>query len=338
MPDKKQKVLFLDNIGWDTSSERVSIEAAGGEFEVLKCRKPDEALAHVAGPRVILSMHVPLRRAALELATHCVGIVRYGVGYDNIDVEVATELGILVVNIPDYASDEVALHSLALLFASARQVPSFNAALRSQAAVSMRPFIEAIAPVHGETLAVIGLGRIGRAMAEKSAGVGLRVLAVDPFFKGAPPAGVTLCSAEEALRQADYVSLHMPLSADTENWLNAERIGWLKPTARIINTSRGSVIDEEALCDALAGQRIAGAALDVARNEGALRDSPLLKFDNVIITPHIASQSKQALARLREMVGEAAALMLNGQAPRSVVNTAVLQTRQCRLGRLGKLQ
>ena len=329
-----RRVLFLDNIGWDTSSERVAIEAAGGEFEVLKCRKAEEALAHVAGPRVILSMHVPLRRAALELATNCVGIVRYGVGYDNVDVDVATELGILVVNIPDYASDEVAVHSLALLFASARQVPSFNAALRAKAAVRMRPFIEALAPIHGETLAVIGLGRIGRAMAEKSAGLGLRVLAVDPFFKGVPPAGITLCAAEDALRQADYVSLHMPLSADTENWLNAERLGWLKPNARIINTSRGSVIDEDALFDALSNKRIAGAALDVARNEGALRESKLMQLDNVIITPHIASQSKQALARLREMVGEAAALMLKGQAPRSVVNAGVLQSPQCRLGKL----
>lgn len=257
----------------------------------------------------------------------CRVISRFGIGVDNVDLEVATELGIQVTYVPDYCVDEVSDHALALLLALARKVVYSDRLVQAG-----RWEMKATVPIHrlrGRTLGLAGFGRIPRLLAPKAQALGLDVIAFDPFVEDQEAAalGVGLVSFRELLAKSDFISVHAPLTPDTENLFDAEAFGRMKPDAFLINTARGPLIDETALAQALDAGQLAGAALDVVVDEPPAADSPLLNRDNVILTPHTAFYSEEALLELQTKAAEEVARVLSGEAPRYPVNK-ISQTGQ----------
>jgi D-3-phosphoglycerate dehydrogenase / 2-oxoglutarate reductase len=254
---------------------------------------------------------------------HCRVIVRYGVGYDVIDVGAASRKNILVVNIPDFCQPEVANHALGLLLDCAKKISRHDRWMRAGGWHGGRsPFLSPVGPLHGETIGLVGFGLIAREFHKRLVALDMNVLAYDPFVRPELAAAlqVELVPLDELLQHSDYVSVHVPLTQTTRRLINADRLALMKPTAYLINTSRGPVVDEQALIAALQDGQIAGAGLDVYEVEPLPTDSPLLSLDNVTLTPHCASFADETFRKMWRRVGEEAALALRGQMPNTPVN------------------
>ena len=271
-------------------------------------RTPLEAiLERTAGCRYVLTNKVPLSAETLaqlpDLA--CIGVL--ATGYNIVDVAAASARGIVVTNVPTYGTDSVAQHATALLLELARQPALHAAAVREGAWTMSVDWCFALAPItelSGKTLGIVGIGRIGRAFARIGAAMGMTILAHDEY----PPAAAALAGLEvefteldELFRRADVVSLHCPLTATTERLVNAERLALMKPAALLLNTSRGPLVDNRALADALLAGTIAGAGLDVLDEEPPPPDNPLLTAPNCLITPHIAWYAQASRQRLMDI-------------------------------------
>lgn len=259
----------------------------------------------------------------LSKLERCRVLVRYGVGYDTIDVDAASKHNILVVNIPDFCQPEVANHALALLLDCAKKISRLDRWMRTGGWQGGRaPFLSPMGPIHGETVGLIGFGAIARTFHRSVAALDMKVLAYDPFVSQelAASLNVELVSLDELLRRSDYVSIHVPLMAATKGLISAEKLALMKPSAYLINTSRGPVVDETALIAALQNGQIAGAGLDVFEQEPLASDSPLLRMENVTVTPHTASYADETFRIMFRRVGEEAALALRGQMPHTPVN------------------
>ena len=264
----------------------------------------------------------PMTRAVMSACEGLKVVVRTGVGYDVIDVPAATELGVIVVNIPDLWMREVANHALALLLAFNRKIVALDRQVHGGAWRLAMPFTGSL---HGETVGIVGLGNIGSAFARRIAALETRVIAHDPFVGDAHFAklGVERVSLDQLAAQSDYVSVHTLLNKGTRHLISDAFFRHMKPTAILINTSRGPVVDEQALTRALNEKRLAGAALDVWEEEPVAAENPLLAMDNVIATPHAAYFSSPAVAQVPRRCGEEIARVLRGQRPINVVNLEV---------------
>ena len=264
------------------------------------------------------------------------GVVRLGIGVDNVDLDAATDHGIVVANVPDFCSDEVAEHALGLILAVMRKIVVADRKARQGRWVSgMDARLLPMRRLSGQTLGLIGFGKIGQSLARKARGLGVRVIAHDPHVSEevAQSAGVPLMSLEELLPQTDILSLHVPGTTETRGLVNAHTLALLKPRAILINVARGPVVDEAALCAALASGRLAAAGLDVLQQEPIRLPHPLTEFENVVITCHYASLSEESYASLRRQVSEQAAQILRGDFPQNLVNFRVKDLPQCRLRR-----
>jgi D-3-phosphoglycerate dehydrogenase len=249
-------------------------------------------------------------------------VARLGIGLDSIDVAAATDLKMVVTNVPDYCLIEVAEHALALLFALGRKIAWYHGETKQGVySLGSGPPLRRI---EGQTLGIVGLGNIGRHLAEKAAGLGLRVLATSRTARPAPQ-GATLCSLERLLAESDYVSLHVPLVPETRHMIGQSQLAQMKPTAFLINTARGGLIDHAALAEALAADRLAGAGLDVQEPEPPNLGLPPWNDPRVIVTPHAAFMSIESLENLRSRTARQVVTYLHGARPESVVNPAVLQ-------------
>ena len=280
------------------------------------CRDADACL--VPGQRFTEEVLSKLER--------CRVLVRYGVGYDTIDVDAASKHNILVVNIPDFCQPEVANHALALLLDCAKKISRLDRWMRTGGWQGGRAsFLSPMGPIHGETIGLVGFGAIARTFHRSVAALDMKVLAYDPFVSQelAASLNVELVSLDELLRRSDYVSIHVPLMAATKGLISAEKLALMKPSAYLINTSRGPVVDETALIAALQHGQIAGAGLDVFEQEPLASDSPLLRMENVTVTPHTASYADETFRIMFRRVGEEAALTLRGQMPHTPVNGAI---------------
>ena len=284
---------------------------------------PQELIARTRDADALVVAFSPVTRAVLSALEGLQTVVRTGVGYDVIDVAAATELGVVVVNIPDLWVREVANHALALLLAWNRKLLTLDRQVRAGAWVAGVP--GGAGSLHGETVGIVGLGNIGSAFARRVAALETRVIACDPYVDDArfTALGVERVALETLAERADYVSVHTLLNAETRHLIGEKFLARMKPTAMLINTSRGPVVDEQALVRALHERRIAGAALDVWEDEPIARDHPLLAMDNVIATPHAAYFSTAAVAAVPRRCGEEIARVLTGQCPLNAVNAEV---------------
>ena len=245
----------------------------------------------------------------------CKVIGRFGLGVDNIDVKTASDLGIVVTYVPDYCLHEVSDHAMALLLALARKIPFSNALV--QAGRWEMPAVVPMRRLEGRTLGLVGFGNIPRRVAPKAMAFGLKVVAYDPYAPAdaARAAGIQLVEFEQLLAISDYVSLHAPLTPQTRGLFNADVLSKMKAGAYLINTARGPLIDEPALIAALNSGHLGGAALDVVSTEPLSKDSRLLGRANVILTPHTAFYSVEALEELQTKCASDVARVLSGERP-----------------------
>jgi len=266
----------------------------------------------------------PVTRRVMEALEGLKVVMRTGVGYDVIDVEAATELGVVVINVPDIWIREVANHALALLLAWNRRIVTLDREVRAGVWSSRVPG-PATGSLHGETVGIVGLGNIGSAFARRVAALETRVIACDPYVDDSrfKALGVERVDLLTLAARADYVSVHALLNAETRGLIGEAFLRAMKPTACLINTSRGPVVDESALGRALKEGWLAGAALDVFEEEPLGAGSPLRDIDNVILTPHAAYFSSPAMARVPRRCGEEVARVLMKERPLNVVNPEV---------------
>ena len=285
------------------------------EIRIAKSTSASDILAVARDADGVLVTYAKLPGELLRQFERCKVIGRFGLGVDNIDINAAAALNIVVTYVPDYCLQEVSDHAMALILALARKVPFSNALVQEG-----RWEMPAVAPIHrieGQILGLVGLGNIPRRVAPKAMAFGLKVVAHDPFVSAdsAREFGVELVSFERLLEISDYVSLHAPLTPQTRGLFNAEAFRRMKAGAFIVNTARGPLLDEAALVAALDSGRLGGAALDVVATEPLPKDSSLLGRANVILTPHTAFYSVEALEELQTKCASDVARVLRSEKP-----------------------
>lgn len=320
---KKFKVVVTD---FEYESLQPEIDVLSElDVEIVKaqCKTEEEVIEACRDADGMINQYAPITRKVIENLTQCKVIARYGVGVNTIDVDAATEHGIVVGNVTDYSIDEVSDHAFALLLALARKVVKLNAEVK--AGVWDFNIGKPAFRLRGRTLGLIGLGRIPQALAKKAQAFGIKVVAYDPFMpaEAAKELEVELLSLNEVCEVSDFVSVHAPLMETTKGMISDEQFLKMKKEAFIINTARGPVIDESALIRALEAGQIAGAGLDVAEVEPMLRDNPLLEMENVIITPHIAWYSEESELELKRKTARNVVDVLSGFYPDYLFNRDV---------------
>jgi len=324
--EKQFKVMLVDGItdnrAMDVEEESAELAKVGAELMVAGCTCEDDIINQAQDADAILTVGAPMTRRVMENLPKCRAIVRYGIGYDTVDVDAATDNNILLVNIPNFCLEEVANHAIGLLLAGTKKMVLMNNLVKEGRWVEAKQAEPPMQPVYGQILGIIGCGNIGRTTAKKARCFGLEVLGYDPYMdkKLAEEHDIKLTSLPELLQKSDYISVHTALTEETYHLIGEEQFNLMKPGAYFINTSRGPVVDEPALIKALQEKKIAGAGLDVFETEPVEPDNPLLKMDNVIVMPHSASYSDAAFKRLRQRVGQEAARILSGKWPENIVN------------------
>jgi len=322
--DMRFKVVVTDHVFPSLDIERARLAQIGAEVVEAAGTSEEEIIQAAREADGILVCYAELTRQVIYSLEKCRVIGRYGIGVNNIDLQAATEKGIRVANVPDYCVDEVSDHTLALLLACARRIPQLDRTVKK----GHWDFKEQcpMFRLRGKTLGLVGFGKIPRALAGKAQALGLKVAAYDPYVSqdAAQAYKVSLVSLRELLTGADFVSVHAPLTPETRGLLGEEQFGWMKPTAYVINTARGEVIDEQALYRALVEGKIAGAGLDVLASERLDPAHPLLGLDQVILTPHSAFYSEESMRELQLRAVEEVVRGLTGQPLRSLVNREVL--------------
>jgi D-3-phosphoglycerate dehydrogenase len=330
--DQNAATVLITDYAWPSLEIEERVIGAVDGATLVAATTGDEAELVALAPRAdaILTCWQKVTPAVLRAAPRCRIVSRYGIGLDNIAVDVATELGMLVTNVPDFCLDEVSDHALALLLASARQIVGL--ARLTRAGVWDSRAGRTLPRLRGQTLGLIGYGAIARTLAPKAAALGLRVIAYTPRIAAdaLAPFGAATNDLDELLRAVDYLSIHAPLTAETRGMIGERELRLMKPTAVLINTARGPIVDETALVRALTEGWIAGAAIDVLEREPPDASHPLLALDNAIVTPHVAFASEAAVADLRTRAAEHVAQVLRGETPTNLINPAVLTQANCR--------
>jgi D-3-phosphoglycerate dehydrogenase len=312
-------VCGLDHVSL-TEEEEV-FARAGVRLQTVVARTDVEYLERCADADALLIQYGDLSRRVFEGLPRVRVVVRYGVGVDGIDLAAATDHGVPIVNVPDYGTDEVANHAVALLLALARKLARLDRQTRSGGWDVFR--VGPVARLGGQTVGILGCGRIGSAVARKLGGFDMRLLGCDPYVDTFPP-GVQPVAFERLLAESDYVTIHCPLTDETHHAFDAESLSWMRPTAALINTARGGIVDTAALVAALQEGLLAGAGLDVLEHEPIDPASPLLRMEQVIVTPHAAWYSEEGRSDLKRRAAEEAVRVLRGERPRNCVNAEVL--------------
>ena len=316
------KVVVTDYEYQSLERERQIINGIGADFcDTFQCRTEDQVIEAAGDADAIIVQYAPITRRVIENLKNCKVIATYGIGTDKIDVRAATECGICVANVPDYGIEEVSDHTILLLLAVARKLTFLNQAVKS--GVWDYKLAKPIYRIRGKELGVIGFGKIPRLVARKAHGFGLNISSYDPFVteEVCDAEGCRKVEFDDLIQRCDFISIHVPLTSETRHMFNAEVFKKMKKTAYLISVGRGPVVDEVALIEALQKGEIAGAALDVTEKEPIAADNPLLRMDNVIITPHAAWYSEEAAAALQRGAAEQVAQVLQGRCyPRNLVN------------------
>jgi D-3-phosphoglycerate dehydrogenase len=315
-------VAVSDSVFPDLEPARRVLSRIGAELRLAAAPTAEAIVEAAADADALLVTYATITEPMIRQMTRCRIISRFGIGIDNIDLVAAARAGIVVTRVPDYCIDEVSDHALALLLALARKITVSNSHVHAG-----RWEMKAVVPLHrlkGQVLGLVGFGRIPQRLAPKAQALGLRVAACDPYVPDPvfERLGVARVELDELVRMADFVSIHAPLVPETRGLFDAERFARMKPTAYVINTARGPIVDEHALAAALDRGQLAGAALDVMPNEPPV-GSPLIGRPDVIITPHTGFYSEESLVELQTKAAEEVVRVLSGQPPKNPVNADV---------------
>jgi D-3-phosphoglycerate dehydrogenase / 2-oxoglutarate reductase len=320
---KKFKVVVTDYEFQTLAPEQEVLSSLNVDFVAVQCRTEEEVIAACKDADAIINQYAPVSAKVIANLENCKVISRYGVGVNTVDVDAATQKGIIVANVTDYSVDEVSDHAFALLLSLVRKVVKLNSEVKS--GVWNFNLGKPIYRLRGRTLGLVGLGRIPQALAKKAQSFGLNIIAYDPYISQevAHQLNVKLVELNDLFKQSDYISVHAPLTKDTRGMISDEQFDLAKKELFIVNTARGPVIDEAALIRALQDGKIAGAGLDVTEYEPIQPDNPLLKMENVIITPHVAWYSEESESELKRKTAQNVADVLSGYYPKYLVNPSV---------------
>jgi D-3-phosphoglycerate dehydrogenase len=317
----KKKILIVQPI------HESGVRVFDDRFEVRTASDPSAAtvIKEIIGVEGVVVRTAPFTREIMDAADSLKIIGRHGVGVDNIDVKAATEKGIMVVNTPNANATSVAEHTLTAIGALAKRAVVYDRATR-EGRWDIRNSYRAV-DLEGKTLGLIGIGRIGSMVAQRAAAAyNMKVIAFDPYIKPemASKMGVSLLARmDDIFRQADVISLHTPLTKETRGFVNGAKLRLMKPTAFLVNFSRGEVVDEQALYEALKSNLIAGAAIDVYDPEPPLKDNPLFTLENILLSPHSAALTQECVIRMATGAAEGVVDLLTGKRPEFIVNPEV---------------
>ena len=314
------RVVITDCDHGSIEEEKGELERIGAELILAQAQEESDLIRSCKEADGLINQYSILSRKVLESLPKCKVISRYGVGVDSVDLKAATELGMIVANVPDYCMDEVADQTVAMILALIRKVVFFDQRVKA----GVWDFREGI-PIHrirGRTLGLIGCGRIGLEVARRVSGFGVKVIAFDPYLAKAP-AGIELKDFDSVLKESDMISVHCPLNQATRHLIGEPEFGKMEKKPIIINTSRGPIVDEEALTRALDQDLVSGAGLDVLEKEPPGSGHPLLSRSNVVLSPHISFYSVESISELKRRTAKNVAEVLTSKWPGSVVNSDV---------------
>lgn len=318
-----------DNLDWEAGK----LAEAGIEFAAyqLKFLPEEQVVEKCRDADIILVNMVKMTESLLSKLPKCKLLIRHGIGYDNVDVAACTKLGIEFAYQPDYCVEDVAEHAIALIFACARKIVASRKILDDSSARGQWDFggLFPFPRLNGKTLGILGVGRIGSRVFRKLKTFGFRIIASDPYLseKRIAELGLEFVPRETLFRESDFITIHTPLNQETKYIVNAETLNLMKPTAYLVNTSRGGMVDVNALADALRKGKLAGAALDVYEVEPPPVDFPLRDFSNVILTPHTAWASEEAGWEIRNSYLNDMLSFAKGGHARCVVNREILERK-----------
>jgi D-3-phosphoglycerate dehydrogenase len=328
-------IAVSDSVFPNLNPAREVLSRIGAELLLAEGRTPQAIMQVARDADAVLVTYAKVTAEMIGQMKRCRVIARFGIGVDNVDIAAATNASIVVTRVPDYCIDEVSDHTMALLLALARKIPFANS--RAHAGRWEMPAVVPIHRLRGSVLGLVGFGRIPQLVTPKAKAFGLRVLSYDPFVSEEimNRAGVEQVDFSELVKVSDHISIHTPLVPETNHLFNADVFRRMKPTAHLINTARGSIVDEEALAQALDQGHLAGAALDVLSQEPP-STSPLFGRHNVILTPHMSFYSAESLIDLQSKAAEEVVRVLTGEVPRNPVNPEALKSSQERTATLNR--
>ena len=330
---EKIKVVVTDYIEDDLQWEADLLNERDVDFQTyqLKFHSEQEIIEKTHDADIVIVNMVKITEDVVSGWNKCKLVIRHGIGYDNVDVNALTRHGIMFSYQPDYCKEDVAEHAIALIFACARKLFIGRRLLEKSAASGQWDF-SITAPVyrmHGKTIGIIGCGRIGSRVYRKLKHFGFNFLIADPYLseERIKELGIELVDRDTVFREADFITIHTPLNDETRHIANAGTIGMMKPTAFLINTARGAVVDHDALVDALKQKRIAGAAIDVYEKEPPDANDELFKLDNAILSPHLGWFSYEAGWEIRKSIMDDVLACIDGKPPRCWINPEVMERK-----------
>src|SRR6266550_5035810 len=317
-------VAVADSVFPNLDPARRVLAEIGANLQLASDSSPESVMKIAAGADAVLVTYAKITGDMIRQMTKCRIISRFGIGVDNVDLDAATQAGIVVTKVPDYCIDEVSDHAMALLLSAVRKIPM--ATDQVHAGTWKMPNFVPIHRLRGSVVGLVGFGRIPQLVVPKAKAFGMRVVAFDPYV---PPdvfqnLGVERVEFDELLTISDYVSIHSPLTPDTKGMFNEAAFKKMKKGSYVVNTARGPIIDEAALAAAIDSGHIAGAALDVMTNEPPV-NSPLIGKRNVVITPHTSFYSEESLVELQTKASQEVASVLTGKPARNPVNQVAAQ-------------
>jgi len=326
----RPQVVITDHDFGDVDMERTILEAVGAEVIALQARCEEDLFETAPNCAAMMNQYARIGAATIARMHRCEVIARYGVGVDIVDVPAASRRGILVTNVQDYCTEEVADHAIALWLTLARKLPDYDRA--THAGVWAWQSGQPVHRLRGRTLGVVSFGKIGQAIAARAKAFGVTIIAYDPFMtpEAVVERGAEPVSKDELLARSDYLLMQAPMTADTLHFLSDAEFAAMKPGAILVNTGRGPTVDNEALYRALTTGRLAGAGLDDPEEEPAKRadwspaDNPIFTLPNVLVTPHAAYYSEESIRAARVVAATQVAKVLTGQTPDHPVNADAL--------------
>jgi D-3-phosphoglycerate dehydrogenase len=321
MKKSQYRVVITDCDHGSIKEEKEESDRIGAELILAQVKEEEDLIRACKEAEGLINQYALLTRRVLERLPNCKVVSRYGVGVDPVDLKAATDLGIIVANVPDYCMDEVSNQTVAMILTLIRKTAFFDRKVKS----NQWDFHLGIPiyRIHGKTLGLIGCGRIGLEVAKKISGFGVKVIAFDPYLQRAGE-GIELTDFDTVLKKSDFISIHCPLNESTRHLLGEQAFKTMEKKPILINTSRGPIVDEKALIQALAEGRVSGAGLDVLEKEPPDPKNPLLKMENVILSPHVGFYSVESISELKRRTAENVSAVLLGKLPKSVVNREVI--------------